>query len=167
VTASLRYDIPLPLAKQIAAESPPLWADLGMVAVCRGGGGRRRLVATFALRLPRDRVLACRLTGVLWGMAGRGPKVSGPAHTLLKKLVAALGLPPCWPLSGWVGPGAAEAGFLKAIEAEPGDLASWSAYADWLQEQPYPGAALRGRVIAGWLSGKVMPCKAGIPLLAR
>lgn len=57
--------------------------------------------------------------------------------------------------------------FLLAIAEAPGDLANWTVYADWLQEQSDKAVVRRGLTIAGWLGPKAMKVKYGLPVLAR
>jgi uncharacterized protein (TIGR02996 family) len=61
---------------------------------------------------------------------------------------------------------AAEKSFLAAIQDDPADLANWSAYADWLQEQDHFDMKRRGLVITGWLGPKAVQVKYGVPVLA-
>lgn len=53
------------------------------------------------------------------------------------------------PAAGDILPG--EQMFLKAIDEKPGDLATWLAWADWLQERPEPLVQDMGVGLASWL----------------
>lgn len=50
-----------------------------------------------------------------------------------------------------------ECHWLETLRAEPADVVSWMAYADWLSEQPRRQARLRGRATAAWLARTAGP----------
>lgn len=56
--------------------------------------------------------------------------------------------------------------FTKAIAENPGDVATWMAFADWLSERSDAGLVLRGKIIRGWLDKKPLKMKYGIPIIA-
>lgn len=60
-----------------------------------------------------------------------------------------------------------EEAFTGAIHENPGDLANWMAYADWLSERDNQDMITRGKVIAGWLGKKALKMKYGIPIIAQ
>jgi uncharacterized protein (TIGR02996 family) len=95
----------------------------------------------FRFRLPHDVAAAFGLMKAVDSLAGNGlaQRSFNNAH---KKLLKFLGWR--WD-AAWLDP--REGGFFRAIRQDPGDLSSWAAYADWLQEQGKP----RGEVIAAWL----------------
>lgn len=125
----------------------------------------------FTLKLPEDIEPAWQLMSALaWDLDADTalPRMFRPGllrnalFTLHSKLaVTILGVPtetifgvPTRPLTGLYPPlNDQEKAFREAIRDAPGDLASWSAYADWMQEQ---GGELadEGLHIARWLAPK-------------
>lgn len=58
-----------------------------------------------------------------------------------------------------------ESVFIEAIHADPEDVATWMAYADWLTEQDDKRVA-RGQLIQGIFAKKAWPTKYGLPIIA-
>lgn len=102
-------------------------------------------------------------------------------RSLFRKLTLALGLP--WQVAEHREP--EDAAFLAAVTQKGSDVATWSAYADWLLEHDgkdydrysdrkrkiarshvQPDHNTRGRVMAGWLADETrMKTRDGMPLL--
>jgi uncharacterized protein (TIGR02996 family) len=150
MTATLHCDIPRLLGRAIEAADAPLWESLAPALLPEADRGTllRRQRYRFTLTLPGDRGLAWRLCAAL-SSAEAKLETAGPAAVALPRLLEALGLPPAWPRPARR---RAERGFLEGLQADPADLVTWSAYADWLQEQADAEPARRGLVMAGWLS---------------
>jgi uncharacterized protein (TIGR02996 family) len=172
MSATLRYDIPRKLANAIIARTPGLAVLVGMRETLRWAGVRRggntAEVATFAVKLPKQIAAAWELIRML-ECDGDVAVIRG-AITVRDKLALSIGLnvdhctnPNIFPEIDEV----EEEAFFDAIKETPGDLATWSAYSDWLQEQDRESMQLRGRLIAGWLGKKAIKVKYGIPVMVR
>ncbi len=89
-------------------------------------------------------------------------RTSSGCLTLSKKLRVSLGLP--WPVQAT----AVEDAFLLAIHEQPGDLANWMAYGDFLMEGCAGSHGIqRGTLIAGLLGPKPVKIRYGVPELAE
>lgn len=115
-----------------------------------GVGRKRWHCFTFSIQLPGQVVEAftlrnaCRFAvehrdDLPWGQVRR------PMLTLATKLEEALGYPNETLLYK------GSEGFRQAIRDNPGELANWASFADWLQEHGHP----EGVVIFRWLGGQV------------
>src|SRR5437667_248092 len=131
MSATLRHDIGQETAAAIDAADPAILEVFKAKTASRWGGLRRArwVCCTFAVKLPRDAAATCRLLLLLARLSDQAPSGSarGGCATLRRKLVLGIGLP----ASATV----AEEPFLAALRDNPGERATWSAYADWLQEQ--------------------------------
>lgn len=166
MSATLRHDIPLPMAEEIAQHSFVL-NNLGSHEIDRWAGHRRRgynRVCKFAIKLPGQIGDGFELLKVLrlLSRAAEGDRVSSSAWTLVRKLTVSFGLP----FNEFLGqPCADEKAFLDSIENGPAETATWSAYSDWLVEN---GSDPRGIVIAEWLDPKKpVKTKYGVPVSVR
>jgi uncharacterized protein (TIGR02996 family) len=165
VSATLRYDLGVYAALAIDGMPDNPLGPFGASETSRWAGvGRARwLCVTFAVKLPAQASQAFALLKAIRTLAGDAnlpPRERDGCQTLAGKLSLALGLPP--------GPATPhEDAFLHALAQDPGQLATWSAYADWLQERPDPQSQRRGLVIAGWLARKPMKVKYGVPTIAK
>jgi uncharacterized protein (TIGR02996 family) len=124
-------------ADALFSRHPDLWRQ---TAATQGPAGRRGW--RFRFSLPRD-------VGKAFGLLRKvdslyaSSRVQRSLDGVHRKLREALG----WSWSAvWEDQG--EEGFCLAIRDDPSDLASWSAYADYLMEHGNG----RGKVIAAWLS---------------
>lgn len=163
MSATLRHDISRELAAAIWDCDFLLLAAMGgresqIWAGIRNGGHRPSY--TFAAKLPgdvRNCVALLDACGTIQTRIRDIPsRVRNSAHTLAAKFIVSLGLP----FEFWLDE---EAGFLASIEAAPGELTNWSAYADWLVER----GEKRGEVMQGWLAKKAVKTKYGVPLTAH
>jgi uncharacterized protein (TIGR02996 family) len=163
MSATLRHDIPLPLAEFVGDHGDVLIV-LGAYEANRWAGIRRghNRVTTFAIKLPRQIEPGYKLMRVCKTLSDEGAiGIHGPAWTLYRKLCVSFGLP----YNEFLGqPCSDEKSFLAAIERVPGEIATWSAYSDWLTEFGDP----RGSVIAAWLDPKrAVKTKYGVPVSVR
>jgi uncharacterized protein (TIGR02996 family) len=170
MSATLRHNVGVQIANAIEAEDADALAPFGskQVGVYAGTGKPDWQAVGFAIKLPKQIAEGYALMQICEHVAGMKALSDTPVvaikgcHVLALKLAVSFGLP---------GPYAAEnpdleQAFLKSLSEKPGELATWMAYADYLQEQDCP-AARRGAVIAGWLGKRAMKVKYGVPELAR
>ncbi len=166
----------------------PILADLMAMEASRWAGiyraqrGQRNRTVTFAVKLPSQVALAYRLMHTAYWLATDLTHLpSGPLSlvvddiatrsllTLAGKLLLALGFDDMSVMLGipdlFISD--QEQAFFDAIATDPGDLATWHAYADWLSEQSDANQQQRGQVIAGWLAEKAMKVKCGVPVIAN
>lgn len=164
MTATMRHDIGLQIADAIEGASPKLLAEFDMKTMSRWAGVRKEpwRCCSFVVRLPGDAAKAYLLAELLdrLRLDESNGTVRRGCNTLYRKVMLGLGLPPYMTEER----NAAEAAFLTALDELPGDLATWSAYSDWLQDQDNPDVQRRGRVIAGWLGPKAVKVKYGVPV---
>lgn len=163
MSATLRHDIGQAIAEALEREGGGVMFALAARPAERWAGVHRprTKVVTFAAKLPRDVATVYDLIRVCWEVFDKydNRTVRNGAHLLRKKLTVSLGLP--WGESD--GLSADELAFLAAINGSPGDIAAWSAYADWMTERDN----LRGRLIEGWLGPKAIKVRYGVPEMAR
>jgi uncharacterized protein (TIGR02996 family) len=182
MSATLRHDIGQAIYTLIEAEAPGLMGALGAEEAARWAGihraERRYKCRTFALKLPCDLAKAwelLRVTSRLRAMCPHktallnsspnlltGVAVQG-CHVLASKLTVSLGLP--HQLEVLV-PG--EESFIWSIDDRPGEVTTWSAYADWLcesedRDQYPPQAKQRGETLAAVLAKKAVKVRYGTP----
>jgi uncharacterized protein (TIGR02996 family) len=101
----------------------------------------------FSIEMPGGVVDCFRLIRALRARPARGdgdPFLSRAFNSMTARLYRDLGFLPAETESLYELP---EFPFWQSIWDDPGDLASWHAYSDWLQEHDEP----RGLVIASWL----------------
>jgi hypothetical protein len=179
MTTTTRIDTPLSLVEEVlpgADIQTSFWGSHGLkgrkASRWAGVDHPRWRCWSFSIRLPRDLAAAWKLRTACERLladrddpfgAGRqvfpgGPTASKPLGTLLGKLDAIL---------GWTGEPASAPGtparrleesFRDSIRASGGtELASWSAYADWLAERDPEDR--NARTIQQWLSREVFSLK--------
>jgi uncharacterized protein (TIGR02996 family) len=164
VSATLRHDIPPRLAEAIKERTDVLDQFFSAQPAQRWAGSHRGhvTITTFAVKLPRHFGPAFELTTACKRVSDSGQSyVHTPAWTLQRKLTVSLGLPYN---EFFDQPRPEEKAFLAALEKAPGEIATWSAYSDWLVEHDDP----RGTLIAQLLDPKkAVKCKYGIPECVR
>lgn len=172
MTATYRHHVGLALnavlldaAANAGRESPLGGLGTKVVNVWQGAMAPRqhRRCLAFSVKLPRDIGEAVYLFDLLELAPEfrQFPGISRQRDTLLRKLAAGLGLP----MYRYAVSNPQERAFLDACGDAPQELANWTAYADWLQEQPDPAVVLRGQVMAGWLGPKAVKVKYGLPVI--
>lgn len=163
MSATLRYDVGTNIfwaiqhrfravADSLVAKQAMRWA---------GVNKPRWVCYTFAIKLPKDIAKACHLMAAVHKLQDEDcvPSFRKGLDGLARKLRLSVGMPEGKPPED-------EDGFLFTIADNPGDLATWHVYSDFLQDAREPERQRRGLVIAGWLSDKPMKVKYGVPLLA-
>ena len=167
MTATLRYDIGLQLAESIREydrlhEGLDILSFFGARDVARwgGAGNPRRDCVTLALKLPNQIVPVWKVQETLHVVMEDAESwaARNSASVLYRKIGVSLGILPD------VGMLKLERVFLDPIRHCPGDLATWSAYSDWLQDREETHLQQRGWVMAGWLGKKAMKIKYGVPM---
>lgn len=118
--------------------------------------GRLWLFGKLTLYLPEDVASARRLVALCWDrFTGYDGENRSMVHRTFNRAILnicqGLGIPDV--LKPF--PATEPMHLFSAVWDNPGDLASWSAYSDWLQEHNEP----RGLVIANWLNPLVRPRK--------
>lgn len=164
MSVTLRHDIGPALANAIRDRDLMLLAVFGVESKSRWAGINKTnqywACESFAIKLPTDVKHAWELLRVLWQTEGGASEQKG-ARVLAAKVWVSLGLAPQSPYLT-AKPQDDEWAFLTAISAAPGELQTWGAYADWLQEREHKSLQHRGRVIAGWMGKKAMKVKYGV-----
>jgi uncharacterized protein (TIGR02996 family) len=163
MSATLRHDIPQVLKTAIGKRSDVL-STLGAYEAGRWAGVHRgyNKITTFAIKLPAQIGAGYELLKMLSLLCDIGTSgVHAPAWTLQRKLIVSFGLP----YNEFFGqPCSDEQSFLTSIDKEPANIATWSAYSDWMVEH----GDVRGTVIAEWLDPKkAVKTKYGIPVSVR
>lgn len=167
MSATLRHDIGNELANAVSQTVAGTLEAFAGKPVTRWAGVRRggwtRHCHTFAIKLPVQIGQLWRLCDTLAAVetTDRPWVVRKQAHLLRLKLLYSVG----WPVGG-VTQGE-ERAFVEAVVEAPDELATWSAWADWLQERPGDVYQARGALMAGWLARKALKVKYGVPELVR
>ncbi len=171
MSATLRHDVSEQLFNLISHRLAV--TSLGFKQTSRWGGvgNPRWHCQTFALKLPKQVTAALAFTSTLYEIVCDDSldKVNHKSALLLHaKIMEALGLPHDFHnLFCDLGKEPLERGFLEGIRENAEDFAAWSAYCDWLQEQPDTVAVTRGKFMAAWLAKKPAKVKYGRVVLGR
>lgn len=159
MSATLRHDIGPALANEIRDHDLMLLSVFGVADKARWAGVNKTKqyweCETFAAKLPTDVGHVWELIDILSRCNEKGSRV------VAGKLWVSLGLAP---QSHYLTakPNDTEWALLAGIATAPGELKTWGAYGDWLQEQDHVCQQRRGRLIAGWMGKKAMKVKYGV-----